>query len=59
MYISIFFIINKAPPVGAVVKDIVIGAVGLELDSQSGQFGHSVTTATTFLWSCAALTLSR
>ena len=39
-------------PVGEVVKDIPIGAVGLEFDPRAGQIGHCLqplATAATFL----------
>ena len=51
-----FFSLVADRPVGLVVKDTAIGAVGFAFDSRAGQIGHSeqLATAATFLRSCVA-----
>ena len=45
--------------VGVGVKDISFGPGNLGFNSQAGQIGHNVATATTFFRSCVAQALSR
>ena len=44
-------------PVGAVVKDIAIGAGGHRFDTRAGQIDKNVAIAATFLRSCVAQAL--
>ena len=49
--------LTRYRPVSLVVKDIGIGAVGLEFDYQASQIGHSVAKGS--LFTCIFILLSR